>query len=138
MICNTGNRGLRVITFGEHTCDFGHPTSLILATSNTCTRKYKEKKSVSFEFAGAREDWWEEKTSNYPWCYHNDGTFWKANWDFCLRQLYFLKQLFNNKLLNITRFVSFGKGFISNMFVFDYRFYCLELKSFILSRLEIF
>jgi len=79
-----GNRGLRVITFGEHTCDFGHPTSLILATSNTCTRKYKEKKSVSFEFAGAREDWWEEKTSNYPWCYHNDGTFWKANWDFCL------------------------------------------------------
>ena len=68
-------------------CNFGYRTSLRLATRNTCTRKYKEKKSLSYEFAGAGSYWWEEKTSNYPWCYHNDGTNWN-NWDWCQGQLY--------------------------------------------------
>ena len=37
--------------------------------------------------AGYAKEHWKDWTSDYPWCYHNDGSFWTANWDRCVGEL---------------------------------------------------
>ena len=86
---NTGTYDLQVETNGGHTCNFnkGQRENLKRARTDTCTRDFEKKKSIAFEYAGARDDWWEESRSSYPWCYHDDGTFWTAEWDWCYGML---------------------------------------------------
>ena len=92
-MCNAGTSELRVKTEGGHVCNFDYSTIWTknlykLATRSTCTRKYEKKTSVTMNYAGYKDPWWEEKTSKYPWCFHNDATFWNSNWDWCIRQLH--------------------------------------------------
>jgi len=82
-----GTFDLEVKTNRGHVCNFekGNSDSMKRARTDTCTRDFEKKKSIAFGFV---VNWWEASRSDYPWCYHNDGTFWKASWDWCVEYLW--------------------------------------------------
>ena len=80
-------------------CDFGKNfdgSSLKRARTDTCSRDYKYLwrpwSKVVAGYVGNKEHWKDWK-SDYPWCYHNEGSFWTANWGWCVGELK------NNKVL---------------------------------------
>ena len=89
-VINTGTFDLEVETDGGHVCDFGKNfdgRSLKRSRTDTCSRDYKYLwrpwSKVVAGYVGNKEHW-KDWTSDYPWCYHNDGSFWTANWDRCV------------------------------------------------------